>query len=520
MGCRGEASLNPKQPAGLSEQRGCLSAPIFPLVARLIVAESARFAMDFSRPGRYLQPMPEKTLNEIPRDLRDLYQRGSAALQRQNFDYALTFFHQVLAREPGFLECRQALRAAQFKKSGGSTGFFKKVIGGASNQPLIAKAQMAKGKNPLEAMQIAEQILDGDPSNTTAHKILAECAAEAGLYKTACFSYEILLKNSTKDFELGMAYGEALAKSGQTAKAEQTYTDLMRAFPHKGEISAALKNLSARQTLSEGGYDALASGTGSYRDILRDKAEAVQLEQEKRSVKTDVAEQLIAEYEAHLLKEPNNLKKLRDVADLYRQKKDFDKALQYFERIRATEGGNDASLEKSIAETHIRRFDHLLSQLDPANPEHLPQIEQYKKEKGAYQLEETRQRAERYPTDLQIKFELGQLYFQAGKINEAMAEFQKAQANPQRRVAAMALFGQCLAAKGMNDMAARKLQDALKEKPGFDDEKKELLYQLGSVLEKMGKKEEAIEPFKQIFEVDMGYKDVGAKVDAYYSSQG
>ena len=71
-------------------------------------------------------------------------------------------------------------------------------------------------------------------------------------------------------------------------------------------------------------------------------------------VKTDVAEQLIGEYEAQLVREPNNLKKLRDVADLYRQKKDFDKALQYFERIRTTEGGSDASLEKSITETHIR----------------------------------------------------------------------------------------------------------------------------------------------------------------------
>ena len=35
----------------------------------------------------------------------------------------------------------------------------------------------------------------------------------------------------------------------------------------------------------------------------------------------------------------------------------------------------------------------------------------------------------------------------------------------------------------------------------------------------MRQKEEAIEPFKQIYEVDIGYKDVRAKVDAYYSGQ-
>ena len=465
--------------------------------------------------------MPDKSLNEVPRDIRDLYQRGKDALQRQNFDYAFTFFNQVLQREPGFLECRQHLRVAQSKKAGASTGFFKKMFGGASVQPLIAKAQFAKGKNPLEAMQIAEQILETDPSNSSAHKILAECAMDADLPKTACFSYEILLKNSAKDYDLSMAYGEALAKAGQVAKAEQVYTDLMRAFPNRGEINAALKNLSAHTTLREGGYDALADGTGSYRDILKNKEEAVSLEQQSRVVRSDDrTDQLIKEYEVQVAREPGNLKRLRDLAELYRQKKDFDKSLEYYERIRGSEGGADPSLEKAITDTALRRFDHLLGQLDAANPEHAPRLAQLQQERTAFQLTETQQRAERYPTDLQIKFELGQLYFAAGRFNEAMGEFQKAQANPQRRLQAMAFLGQCFAAKGMNDMAARRLQEALKEKPGFDDEKKELIYLLGSVLEKMGKKEEAIEQFKQIYEADIGYKDVAAKVDAYYSGQG
>ena len=42
---------------------------------------------------------------------------------------------------------------------------------------------------------------------------------------------------------------------------------------------------------------------------------------------------------------------------------------------------------------------------------------------------------------------------------------------------------------------------------------------LGSVLDSMNKKEEAIEQFKQIYEADIGYRDVAAKVDAYYAGQ-
>ena len=114
---------------------------------------------------------------------------------------------------------------------------------------------------------------------------------------------------------------------------------------------------------------------------------------------------------------------------------------------------------------------------------------------------------------------MGQLYFQTGKITEAIQEFQKAKNNPHKSLAAMNYLAQCYAKRKMFDMAARTLQSAIKEKIVFDDEKKELVYNLGCVLESMGKKEEAIEQLKLIYEMDIGYKDVAAKVDAFYSGQ-
>src|SRR5207302_1606888 len=175
------------------------------------------------------------------------------------------------------------------------------------------------------------------------------------------------LKNAPKDYDLNMDYGKALAKAGQVEKAEAVYTELIRLYPHKGEVAQALKDLSARTTLSEGGYDALADGTGSYRDVLKDKDQAVALEQEQRQVKTDdVADRLIHEYEERLPNEPKNLKLLRSLSELYSQKKDYDRALEYAERIRSSEGGSDPSLDRMIAEITIKKYNHLLSQLDPA----------------------------------------------------------------------------------------------------------------------------------------------------------
>jgi len=464
--------------------------------------------------------MAEKSLNEIPRDLRELYQKGTVAFQRQNLDYALAIFNQVLQKEPGFFECRQALRAAQFKKAGGSTSFLKKVFGGAGNSPLMAKAQMSIRSNPLETIQTAEQILESDPNSSAGHKFLAEAALAAELPRTACLSYEILIKNSPRDYDLTMAYGQALTAAGQIDKAEAVYAELLRLYPTKGEVAQALKNLSARKTLADGGYEALADGQGSYRDILRNKDEAVSLEQQNRTVKTgDVADRLIREYEERIPREPKNLKLFRSLAELYSQKKDFDKAIEYCERIRSSEGGADPSLDRLITEITLKRFDHQIGQLDPAIAEQAAQSDHLRAERDAFQLAECQARAERYPTDLQIRFELGELLFKAGKTTEAIQEFQKAQSNPNRRIQSMAYLGQCYARRNMNDLAARTLQNAVKEKPGFDDEKKELIYQLGCVLEKMGKAEEAKVQFELIYEVDIRYKDVAARIDKYYGGE-
>ncbi|HTA94812.1 MAG TPA: hypothetical protein VK769_01680, partial [Verrucomicrobiae bacterium] len=307
--------------------------------------------------------MAEKTVNEISRDARMLFTKGVEAAQRENVDYAIDLFNQVLAKEPAFYNCRKALRAAQFKKAGdGGGGFFKKMMSGAGSSPQVAKAKMALGKNPAEAMAIAEQILNGDPNNSSGHRIIVDAANALELPHTAVLSYETLVKHSPKDRNLAIDFAEALAAAGDVSegehnRGEKILMDLLRENPNDGELNQALKNLSARKTLDQGGYGALEGGEGSYRDILRNKEESVSLEQEKKAQKSeDVTARLIGEYETRLQTEPNNLKLVRSLAELYTQKKDFEKALNLYDRIKQSEMGNDPSLASAIANTIVRRF--------------------------------------------------------------------------------------------------------------------------------------------------------------------
>jgi tetratricopeptide (TPR) repeat protein len=470
--------------------------------------------------------MAEKKHNEILRDARVLFDKGAEAAKRDNTEYAIALFNQVLEKEPTFYDCRKALRTAQFKKAGGGGGgFFKKMMSGAGSSPQIAKAKMALGKNPAEAMAIAEQILNGDPNNASAHRIIVDAANALELPHTAVLSYETLIKQSPKDRNLAIDFANALAAAGDISegennRGEKILMDLLRDNPQDGDLSKALKNLSARKTMDEGGYGALESGQGSFRDILKDKKESASLEQEKRVVKTeDTTERLIGEYETRLENEPNNLKLVRSLAELYTQKKQFPRALEFYDRIKSSGMGNDPSLDTAIAATIVRRFDHQISEINPFDAGHAEKVAAIQAEKLAFQLTECQKRVEKFPTDLAIRFEMGVLHFLAGKIGEAIQEFQKAQGNPHKRLAAMGYLAQCYAKRKMYDLAARTLQNAIKEKPVFDDEKKELTYNLGCVLESMGKKEEAIEQFKLIYELDISYKDVAAKVDAFYAGQ-
>ena len=259
-----------------------------------------------------------------------LFTKGNDALQRDNFDYAIDLYNQILEKEPGLYECRKALRTAQVRKAGSGRGFFKKMLSNAGSQPLVAKGHMTLSKDPAEALKIAEQILNGDPTNSGGHKLVVEAATALGLPKTAVLSLEILAANSPKDRDVAIKFANALADSGEVGRAEKILADLYRSFPADNELAQALKDLSARKTLDEGGYQALADGSGSYRDILKNKEEAVSLEQQNRQVKTeDVAEKLINEYETRLKTEPKNIKLLREVASLHTQKKRFDRALGY-----------------------------------------------------------------------------------------------------------------------------------------------------------------------------------------------
>jgi hypothetical protein len=69
----------------------------------------------------------------------------------------------------------------------------------------------------------------------------------------------------------------------------------------------------------------------------------------------------------------------------------------------------------------------------------------------------------------------------------------------------------------MFDLALKQLSDALSELHAMDNTKKEVLYEKGVIHEDMGDRPAALDCFKQIYEVDYGYRDVAHRVESSYA---
>ncbi|MEM7385088.1 MAG: tetratricopeptide repeat protein, partial [Verrucomicrobiota bacterium] len=144
-------------------------------------------------------------------------------------------------------------------------------------------------------------------------------------------------------------------------------------------------------------------------------------------------------------------------------------------------------------------------------------LTELKKERLATKVVEAKDRVERNPTDPQLRFSYASLLYETEDFTAAIPELQRAKSKPHVRIKALLMLGKCFDKKNMLDMAVNQLEEADKELHGMDGTKKELLYEKGVILEKMGKKDEALEAFKLIYEADYGFLDVAQRVESSYS---
>jgi tetratricopeptide (TPR) repeat protein len=456
--------------------------------------------------------MAELSLEEAPRKLRDMYEKGFAAMERGNLDYAIDTFSNILALEPRLLKVRRFLRAAQVKhfkdkKGGGATHILSSIAGIGG----VLSVSSSLKKDPLKALKASEKLLQADPLNKTFINLHVQAAEAAELPEAAILMLEVAREFYPRDIEILQKLGKLYLDNNLASKGREIFEILLSLKPNDPKFIKAYKDASAIDTMSKGWTDA-----GSYRDVMKDTAEATRLEQEAKSVKsTKDLDVLIADSLAKIEKEPQNINYRRGLADLYVRDNRFDEALGTLQAAQELSGGADPQIDRAISAARLKQYDFKIAALQAAGDEE--NATEVENEKHIFELADAEERVKRYPNDLQFRYDLGVLYYQHDQLNEAIQQFQLAQRNPQRRNRALYFMGLCFKEKQQYDIALEQLQKAASELQIMDATKKDILYELGTIAEAMGDKLKAAQYYKEIYSVDISYKDIAQKIEKSYS---
>ena len=459
----------------------------------------------------------ELTQEPVSVKTRDLVNKGFAALERGNMDYAIDMLTTALLQEPGCLRTRKYLRAAQIKKFHASPS--NHTINLVSLLPQVVQANLLlfQAGKAEEALAIVEKLMRRDPLNMTFVNLFVKAAEQAGCPDIAVLTLQQVREFYPQNLILLQKLGELYLKTSQPRLAREIFEKLAEEKPNDMSILKDLKDAMALDSMSKDGWTAGGKDKDAYRKMLRDESKSVILEQTDKATKTEAdVTALIADTLEKVAKEPANINYRRHLSNLYLNIREFDKAIDSLEAAQNTPSGRDPQIDAAIAAAKIAKLEHEAVQLEAAGD--AAGAAAKREAKGDFLFENLRERVTRYPNDLGLRYEYGVALFNRQDTNEAIQQFQMAQRNPAERVRSLYYIGQCFQVKKQFDMAIDQLTRAAAEIPTMTDLRKDIIYNLANLYEQTGNKPKALEQYKIIYQVDFGYKDVAKKIEQGYAS--
>lgn len=460
--------------------------------------------------------MEEVTLENVPRKTRDLFEKSMAALERGNSNYALDMLRQVIIMEPRFLLARKNLRIAQVKlllasKPSAMTHQMASLKGTFT----LMGAQGKLKKDPKAALDGAEKLLAMDVLNYPFLKFFAEAAEAASMTEAAIQTLEVARPYFAKNVDFLRLLAKLYLSVNQPAGAKDCYAAVVELRPNDQVAIKNFKDTSAMASIQSGNWEE----KGDFRQKLKDKKEAQRLEQEHRSVKGEAdLDTLIADRLRDIQREPQNMNFRRALADLYVRGNRFDEALTALDDAIKAAGRSDPQIERTISQIKVRKFDAAVAAAKEQGDTATADAQEKAKEDFVYA--DAKEMVRRYPNDLQFRYELGVQYYLRSLDTEAIEEFQLAQRNPQRRTRALYYLALCFTRKGQLDIAFEQLQKAASELTLMDETKKDVVYQMGLLADQMGRKDESLGYFKEIYAVDIKYRDIAKRIEDAYTKKG
>ena len=435
-------------------------------------------------------------------------QKADEAFRRRNYDFAVEVYQQLLEIDPDQAEARgglrRALKARHEQKKGGK---LLRALGGAG--PLAMAKTLRKAGKHAAAAKSLESYLEKSPLDADANLMLGMSLEDAGYYKSALAVYEFLAEIAPRNPE-GLKRAGAMAyRQGSHGRALEYYERALEADPRDQEALKARKDLAAEAALSGGGYEQIQHS----REVIKDKDQARALERSRRRHLSE--DDLLAErerLEALYVENDADVDLMIELAGVHERLKDPESALGMIDRALALRRDSfdllcrAGDLRIKVAKKAVAKAD---KNGDTARAGSL------ERGLGELEVEEYQKRVDMHPGDPALRLALGKRLMRVDRLDAALGELQKAQNDPRIRREAFFHLAQCFHKKGFVDLARKEYERSLEGVLEVDERAKEVLYSLGSIAEAEGDGREARSYYARVYEVDIGYRDVAAKMEQF-----
>ncbi|MFA6102469.1 MAG: tetratricopeptide repeat protein [Victivallaceae bacterium] len=457
--------------------------------------------------------MDKKNLQDVQTSMREMFQRAVESGRKNNLDYAIEILKDLLRKSPGLIPAREKLREFERIKSD-KISPVGRMITNLKSSLQAAKIKAAISQKPLDAMMMCEGVLAHNLYNPLVLNLLADASLKADAPFIGVEALSILRELKPRNETNLRKLADFYRKCGDAMSALKIVQEIAAKHPKDLGVQAEMRSAVALASMQQGDWQK----EGKTQDKVKDKEEGMVSELLSGTLHDiDQMKTVIAKLEKDL-EEGESVDARKKLGELYHACGRFDEAIEQYTRVAKGIGAMDPAVDKSIEKSNLSKMDVEINALsaDPANAD---KVEELKKNRYNYQLERATERVNTYPNDNQLRFDLAILYFNGNFIDNAIEQFQYARKNLQRKVTCMVYLGRCFLMKNQYDMAIEQLTSALTEMLVMDKGKKEALYYLGKTYEAAGNAEKALESFKEIYQADVNYLDVGKKVQDYYNNK-
>jgi tetratricopeptide (TPR) repeat protein len=442
-------------------------------------------------------------------DISSQVTRADQAAAQKKYDMAIETYLAALQIDPDHRGARKGVRLAAWRKTEHSYPSSLSIkLQGAGHLALMASPKLE------QRIAACESYLKIDPRNVDVGQRLAKFLEQAGHLNGAIGVLEAVVEIAPKETNAHVTLGRLLSSKDPNTALKHLEVAL-KLDPKNSDAIKLRKDLAAELTIKRTGFET-AKNT---HDLLRDKQKAQDLEAATRMHRSaDQTEDVITRLKRQIAAAPNEPRLLRQLAKAQAAGNQYEESEATWKHILEVDPG-DFDAKVQLGDLRIARVDRAIVKAQQAGDK--AETARLEAERLKVQIEEFGVRVAEHPTDMALRFTLGEAYLKGGNLDKAIEEFQKAVKDPRKRVDALGLLGECFIQKGLFDLAARQLENALKESPGLSSERgKAVVYNLGVLREKQGDIAAAKEEFLKVYEVDVGFRDVADKVTRLSQQQG